>query len=213
MPTPRRKPFALTGRASGPKSRALLDRRSNGQWKSGWRSSRSGSSTRMPTRASNPADGAGPVDWLESCLLPPPGQSSPGRRSSRTVGGHNHPISSVAAVAGGGAGADFRPANPRLRRVRFRHDRRRRPPDGGIAPPAHRHPRQQGVKASRATRRRRSRERVAPSRIPTGAIVVEVAAGVAARDREVHRARAGRPAQVTAAHQADGSRVTPNTPE
>jgi len=113
------------------------------------------------------------------------------------VGGHNRPISNVAAAAGDGAGADFRRANLEPSRVRFRHDHRWRRRGGEIGPQPDPPPR---------------RER-ALSRIQIAAAAVEVGAGVGASDRAVLQARAARPAPVTAPHQADPFRITPNTPE
>jgi len=113
------------------------------------------------------------------------------------VGGHNRPISNVAAAGGGGAGADFRRANPELCRVRFRHDHRWRRRGGEIGPHPDPPPR---------------RER-ALSRIQIAAAAAEVGAGVAASDRVVLQARVARPAPVTVPHQADPLRITLNRPE
>jgi len=194
MRTLRLKPFALTGRASGRRSRAPRDRRSSGRWKNGWRSSRSGSG-RTHIHASSPAGAAARAGWPG--LFPRQrGRSRHGKTSPRSVGGHNRPISNVAAAAGGGAGAEFRRANPGLCRVRFRHDHRWCRREGGIGP----HPDPPPL-----------RER-ALSRIQIAA-AVEVGAAVAARDRAVLQARAARPARVTAPHQADPLRIMLNTPE
>jgi hypothetical protein len=224
MPTHRPKPFALTGRASGRKSRALRDRRSSGRWRSGWRSSRSGSGIRTHTHASSPAGGAVHAGWL--ALSPPHrGRSSRARTPSRSVG-HNRPISSVAGDDDAAAGADFRRASPGPRRVRFRHDHRLRHRGAGIGPlpnpdPPLRggrenretDPRRQGGRVDRETDPRPRRARAALSRIRIGGAAAEVGAAVAARARALLRARAARPARVTAPHQAEGLRSAVNTPE
>ena len=69
MPTPRQKPFAPSGHASGPRSPAPRARRSSGRWKSGWLNSTRGSSKSMRAPVSNPAGGAARADWLASCRL------------------------------------------------------------------------------------------------------------------------------------------------
>jgi len=195
MRTLRLKPFALTGRASGRRSRAPRDRRSSGRWKNGWRSSRSGSG-RTHIHASSPAGAAARAGWPG--LFPRQrGRSRHGKTSPRSVGGHNRPISNVAAAAGGGAGADLRRANPEPYRLRFRHAHPRRRRGGEIGP----HP---------DPRPRRER---APSRIQIAAAAVEVGAGVAASDRAVRQARAARQAPVTVPRPADPLRIRLNTPE
>ena len=79
MPTPRQKPFAPSGRASGPRSHAPRARRSSGRWKSGWLNSTRGSSKSTRAPGSNPAGGAARADWLASCRLwrAPTGRGKP----------------------------------------------------------------------------------------------------------------------------------------
>ena len=212
MPTHRPKPFARTGRVSGRKSRALRDRKSSGRWRSGWPSSRSESGTRTHTRASSPAGAAVRAGWRGLCL-PRRGWSRRARTSSQSVGGRCRRISNVAAAAAAGAGADFRRANPRLAKVSLRHDHRWRRRGAGIGPIPHPDPPPRGGGEDPETDLRPRREKIAPRRIQIGAAAVEVGAEVAASDRAVHRARAARPAPVTAPRQADGLRIALNTPE
>jgi len=79
MPTPRQKPFAPSGRASGPRSHAPRARRSSGRWKSGWLNSTRGSSKSTRAPGSNQAGGAARADWLASCRLwrAPTGRGKP----------------------------------------------------------------------------------------------------------------------------------------
>ena len=222
MPTRRPKPFARTGHASGRRSRALRDRRSSGRWRSGWRSSKSGSSIRTHTHASSRAGAAVPAGWPVSCP-PQCGWSSRARTQPQSVGVPNPPISNLAAAGGDEAGAACRRPNPSRCRVRLSHDHRSLHRGGGIGPPdppppggrvtspnPEGGPRRQGGRENRETDLRPRREKIAPRRIQIGAAAVEVGAEVAASDRAVHRARA---APVTAPRQADGLRIALNTPE
>ena len=221
MPTHRRKPFGLTGRASGRRSRALQNRRSSGRWRSGSPNSKSESGIRTLTHANSPAGAAARAGWRGLCL-PRRGWSRRARTSSQSVGGRCRRISNVAAAAAAGAGADFRRANPRLAKVSLRHDHRWRRRGAGIGPTPHPDPPQQGGRENPEggprrpggrenpeTELRPRREKTAPRRIQIGAAAVEVGAEVAASDRAVHRARA----PVTAPRQADGLRIALNTPE
>jgi hypothetical protein len=112
MPTPRQKPFAPSGRASGPRSHAPRARRSSGRWKSGWLNSTRGSSRSTRAPGSNPAGGAARAGWLESFRsrralngLGKPRALKPGDRQRQTsnavavVGAAVAEVAEVGAVA------------------------------------------------------------------------------------------------------------------
>lgn len=113
MPTHRPKPSARIDLGSGRKNHGRLDRRSSARWRSGWRSSKSGSSIRMPVPASNQPGGAvRAVSRASFRWHPRNGWSVRARRPS-----NRNPLSNPGEGAGGGAAAaeGSRPAR-RLRR-------------------------------------------------------------------------------------------------
>lgn len=109
------KPSGRTGLGSGPRNRARLAPRSSGRWRSGSPSSRSGSSTRTPGRATNRCADAALEVWRASSRRPSP--SGPSVREPKPLPSRRLRSNRGADAAGGeGAVADRVPAKSRGKR-------------------------------------------------------------------------------------------------